>query len=131
MKTGDVIIGDTRESLRVLETGSAPTFYLPPDDIETKVLHPESGESWCEWKGRATYWSLVLPDRIIERVAWSYGKAWPGYEAIRDHIAFYPTRIDCSVDGERAQGQPGDFYGGWVTADIVGPIKGDKGTSGW
>jgi hypothetical protein len=47
-------------------------------------------------------------------------------------IAFYPGRVDrCFLDEEAVQPQEGNFYGGWVTAEIVGPFKGGEGTSGW
>ena len=52
--------------------------------------------------------------------------------AIRDHIAFYPAPMDgCFVGDERVTPQPGGFYGGWVTADLAGPFKGEPGTMGW
>jgi hypothetical protein len=56
----------------------------------------------------------------------------PGFEGIRDAVAFYPAAMDeCSVDGEVAQPQPGGFYGGWITTGITGPFKGEPGTQGW
>ena len=56
----------------------------------------------------------------------------PGYEALAGHVAFYPGRMDaCFVDDERVQAQPGDFYGGWITTQVVGPFKGDVGTYTW
>jgi hypothetical protein len=49
-----------------------------------------------------------------------------------DHVAFYPTMMDaCWVGGEKVEAQEGDFYGGWITPDIVGPFKGAPGTWGW
>jgi hypothetical protein len=56
----------------------------------------------------------------------------PGCESIRDHLAFYPGRVDaCFVDDEQVRAQEGDFYGGWITADIEGPFKGGPGTRSW
>ena len=70
--------------------------------------------------------------RRAARAAWTYTEPALGFEAIRDAIAFYPARMDeCTLDGERVQAQEGDFYGGWITADIVGPFKGAAGTLGW
>ena len=55
-----------------------------------------------------------------------------GFAGIRDYLAFYPSRVDaCFVDGERVRAQAGDFYGGWITENIVGPFKGEPGTMGW
>ena len=56
----------------------------------------------------------------------------PAYAALRDHVAFYPSRMDaCWLDDERVQSQAGDFYGGWITAELRGPFKGGPGTTGW
>jgi hypothetical protein len=63
---------------------------------------------------------------------WSYPLPTPGYEPLTDAVAFYPARMDeCLLDGERVRPQPGGFYGGWITDDVVGPVKGDPGTAGW
>jgi uncharacterized protein (DUF427 family) len=125
-------IADTMRGLRVLETAGAPVYYLPPVDVRMDFLWPKSGTTSCEWKGAAHYHTLVMPGRTVPYVAWSYPDPNPGYEAIRDHLAFYASRVDEAwVGDERATPQPGDFYGGWVTSRIVGPIKGGPGSSGW
>jgi uncharacterized protein (DUF427 family) len=120
------MLADTRRALRVLETASPPTFYLPRADVRAEVLVAASGASWCEWKGRARYWSIGAAP-----IAWSYDAPLPGFEALRDHVGFYPGRIACFVAGERVAPQPGGFYAGWVTREIVGPWKGEPGTEGW
>ncbi|MEM7436955.1 MAG: DUF427 domain-containing protein [Myxococcota bacterium] len=128
----DVPIADTRNALRVLETASPPVFYLPPSDVDTDRLRRERGSSLCEWKGAAAYWSWVTDDgHALSNVAWSYPKPFPEFEAIRDYISFYPARVTCYVGSERVGPQPGGFYGGWVTSDVVGPFKGEPGTGGW
>jgi hypothetical protein len=86
----------------------------------------------CEWKGAASYYAVTVYDKRIENAAWHYPDPAPGYEPIRDYIAFYPQLMDaCYLDGELVKGQPGKFYGGWITRDIVGPFKGEPGTEGW
>jgi uncharacterized protein (DUF427 family) len=119
----------TRAALRVLETASPPTFYLPADAIVPGALVPATGRSRCEWKGEARYWALAEAPEAP--VGWSYPDPFAAFAALRDHIAFYPGRVACYVDGERVRPQAGDFYGGWVTDEILGPFKGDPGTSGW
>lgn len=120
-------------ALRVLETSHPPTIYIPPDDVRPELLvRSEARPTWCEFKGAATYLDATLPDRTVHAVAWSYGEPTAGYEALRDHVAFYPGRVDAAwLDDERVVPQPGGFYGGWVTGDLVGPFKGDAGTAGW
>jgi uncharacterized protein (DUF427 family) len=91
-----------------------------------------AGSSFCEWKGRARYYSVVVEGRRAERAAWYYPAPVPAFDAIRNHVAFYAAPMDeCTVDGETVHPQPGGFYGGWITADIVGPFKGSPGTNGW
>ncbi len=115
----------------MLETSHPPTWYLPPDDIVDGVLRPGRGHSICEWKGRATYWDVVVGGRRLPRAAWSYPRPLEPYAAIADHVAFYPTELTCTVEGETVRPQAGGFYGGWITSDVSGPFKGDPGTLDW
>jgi len=127
-----VTIADSNRALRVLETAGPPVYYLPPADVRTDLLEPSPHRTACEWKGEAAYHSLILAGRTTPNVAWSYPEPLPGYEAIRDHLAFYAGLVDEAwVGDERATPQPGRFYGGWVTSRIVGPFKGEPGTQGW
>ncbi|MEZ5292041.1 MAG: DUF427 domain-containing protein [Vicinamibacterales bacterium] len=128
---GEFVVARSTRAVRVLETASPPTFYLPAADVTPGVLVPAAGSSYCEWKGQAGYWTVVTPGGRHERVAWSYPAPLPAFAAIRDFVAFYAGRIECFVNGERVRSQAGDFYGGWITDDIVGPFKGESGTSGW
>lgn len=121
-------LADTRSSLRVLETASPPTFYLPPGDVDVARLVPAPGRSFCEWKGEATY--LALADGA-DPIAWTYRNPFAEFVSLAGFVAFYPGRVPCFVDGERVRAQAGGFYGGWVTDEIVGPFKGEPGTSGW
>jgi len=127
-----VTVAETRHAQRVLETSHPPVYYVPREDVALEYLVEAPGSSWCEWKGRASYYDVVVGQARAERAAWTYRHPSPGYEAIQDHVAFYPGRVDaCYVDGERVTPQPGGFYGGWITRDVVGPFKGDPGTRGW
>jgi len=127
-----VTIADSRRALRVLETAGPPVYYLSPEDVRTDLLRPSPHSTFCEWKGDAAYHTLELGGRTIHNVAWSYPHPLPGYEAIRDHLAFYAGLVDEAwVGDERATPQPGRYYGGWVTSKIVGPFKGEPGTQGW
>jgi uncharacterized protein (DUF427 family) len=133
IELGGELIADTRRAQRVLETSHPPTYYVPFDDIAPGVLTPAGGRTtFCEWKGIASYYDVVVDGARAERGAWTYHDPSPGFEAIRDAVAFYPGRMDaCYVDDERVVAQAGDFYGGWITSDVVGPFKGEPGTSGW
>ena len=127
-----VTVAKTNRAHRVLETSHPPVYYIPPEDILAGALIANPKQSWCEWKGRARYFDLQVEGRTIPSVGWSYPSPTPAFASIRNFVAFYPSKVAaCYVDGERVRSQEGDFYGGWITADVVGPFKGAHGTMGW
>lgn len=127
---GETVV-DTDRALRVLETHHAPTYYVPPDAVRA-TLTPARGRSLCEWKGTAAYWDVAAGGVVAPRAAWSYASPTPRFADLRDHLAFYATAVEaCFVDEERIEPQPGDFYGGWVTSDLDGIVKGGPGTRHW
>ena len=131
-----VVIADTRRAKRILETSHPPSYYIPPEDIRLKeYFKPASsrGTSFCEWKGTASYYTIEVNGKKIDGAAWYYAKpSAKEFASIKDHVAFYAGKMDeCRVDGERVTPQPGQFYGGWITKDVVGPFKGEPGTMGW
>jgi uncharacterized protein (DUF427 family) len=129
---GGVIIADTRRAKRVLETSHPPVYYIPQEDIRMEYFTPVHGQSFCEWKGMANYYSITVGEKAAVSSAWYYPNPTPAFDALKNYVAVYPALMDaCTVNGERVTPQPGDFYGGWVTSDIVGPFKGEPGTLGW
>ena len=132
---GGTLVARTRRAVLVLETAHPPSFYLPWADVVPLLLTAAPGASTCEWKGPARYWSLTENNaqgaRTLPGVAWSYPQPLAGAEALADCVAFYPADLDCTVDGARVLPQPGGFYGGWITPELVGPFKGGPGSSGW
>ena len=129
---GGAVVAESTSALRVLETSHPPGIYIPPSDVQIGVLVPNPATSVCEWKGRAVYWDALLGDTRVESAAWSYPSPSHGFEAITDYVSFYPGRIDeCYLGDELVTPQEGGFYGGWITADVVGPFKGAPGTWGW
>lgn len=126
------VIADTRAGFRVLETSHPPVYYFPPEDIRRDLVVTAPGDSFCEFKGSAVYWSIVAGDQRTDRAAWSYPNPTAGFAPIRDYLAFYASRVDaCWVGQERVTPQQGDFYGGWITSRVVGPFKGAPETAGW
>lgn len=129
---GGVEIARSTAALRVLETSHPPVYYLPPADVVAGVLTASARSSYCEFKGMAAYCSVVAGGRHEADAAWYYPQPSPGYEQLAGHIAFYPARMDaCFVGAEQVRPQEGDFYGGWVTASVVGPFKGGPGSRAW
>lgn len=120
-------IAESNRAVRVLETSHPPVFYIPRTDVDMSLLTPNGRSTVCEFKGRAVYWDLDS----LRSVAWSYPDPTTGFESIANHLAFYPSKVDCFVDNERVVAQEGDFYGGWITSEVRGPFKGGPGTWGW
>ena len=125
---GDGLLADTRRAMRVLETASPPTYYLPPEDVDFTRLVDAPGSSFCEWKGRANYYALATGGGVV---AWQYREPSESFAAVTGYLSFYPAKVLCTVDGERVRPQPGDFYGGWITDEVTGPFKGEPGTGHW
>lgn len=122
---------DTTDALRVLETSHPPVFYLLIDEFGD-ALTPTDGASFCEFKGAARYFDVHGGGVTAERAAWNYPAPLPGYEVLFDRVAVYAGPMDrCLVDGEQVVPQPGGFYGGWITPEVVGPFKGVPGSHGW
>lgn len=129
---GGTRIALSTRALRVLETSHPPVYYLPLDDFAEGALQPAEGSSFCEFKGRASYYDVVAGAARAARAAWRYPDPAPGYEELSETAALYPGRLDLiRVDGERVRAQEGDFYGGWITSRVTGPFKGAPGTLGW
>lgn len=128
---GGVEILRTHDALRVLETHHAPTYYLPMASIRAEA-RDAPGRSFCEWKGRARYWTLAAGDAVAPRCGWDYPQPNPRFAALAGHMALYAHAMDrCRVGGMDVTPQPGDFYGGWVTPNLTGIVKGGPGTEGW
>ena len=128
----DFTIADTRKGIRTLETSHPPSYYFPPADVARLVLRRSSRRSFCEWKGEAVYFDVIVHGETLRDVAWSYPDPNAPFGSLRDHVAFYAWPFDgCFVDDERVTPQPGNFYGGWISSKVAGPFKGPTGTMSW
>jgi uncharacterized protein (DUF427 family) len=133
LELGGEVLAESDRALRVLETHHPPTIYLPPEDVRGNLLVQSAARAtMCEFKGAARYLDAVVAGRRLRAVGCSYPDPVPAYQALRDHVAFFPGRVDAAWLGdERVEAQAGDFYGGWITADLEGPFKGAPGTLSW
>ncbi|NEO25720.1 MAG: DUF427 domain-containing protein [Kamptonema sp. SIO4C4] len=126
-------LAESDKTYRVLETSHPPVYYIPPEDVKREYLTASPRQTFCEWKGVATYYTIKVGDKQSANAAWCYSNpSDPRFAPIDNYIAVYPSLMDaCYVDDEQVQPQEGDFYGGWITQKIVGPFKGGVGTWGW
>lgn len=126
------VLAQTSKAFRTLETSHPPSYYFPPEDVDMSRLVANGHRSFCEWKGVAGYFDLRLGSTVVRNAAWAYAEPTEPFQAIRGYLSFYASRVGaCYVNDERVEAQEGDFYGGWITANLVGPFKGAPGTGGW
>ena len=131
LRLGGALVSETARALRVLETHHAPSYYLPPADIHA-TLRPAIGTSLCEWKGAARYYDVIAGGKTATRAAWAYDKPTARFAALAGYVAFYAGLMEEVWVGDlRVIPQPGSFYGGWVTPNLDGQIKGAPGTQHW
>ncbi|HMB09093.1 DUF427 domain-containing protein [Saliniramus sp.] len=125
------IVARSESTWRVLETHHAPTYYIPPQDVQA-TLRPASRSSYCEWKGAARYFDVIVDGAVAQRAAWCYDNPSGHFAPLAGYLAFYAGQMDeCRVGDVVVIPQPGDFYGGWVTPNLDGIVKGGPGTRGW
>jgi len=132
VRFGGIVVADTNRAIKVMETSHPPVYYIPPEDIRLDVCELSPHHTFCEYKGQASYYTMRTGGSEAHNAGWFYPEPSPGYEILRDHVAFYPALMEeCTIDGETVTPQPGRFYGGWVTRDVVGPFKGEPGSYVW
>lgn len=125
-------VARSERAVRVCETAGGPVVYLPPEDVSADALQPAGGGgSFCEWKGSASYFDVVAGDARAAQAAWAYPDPTPAFQPIAGWLSFYPALVECRLGDEVVRPQPGGFYGGWMTDEITGPVKGEPGTGGW
>lgn len=129
---GGATVVDAPQALRVLETSQAPAYYVAPDHVDHGLLRPNPQQTFCEWKGVASYADVVVDGTEATGAAWTYRQPTDRFAELVDHWAFYAQAVDeCWVDDERVNPNEGDFYGGWITSNLTGPFKGAPGTRHW
>ena len=131
VELGGHCVAETTAGLRALETYHAPTYYFPREDVLAK-LTPAVGRTFCEYKGVAAYFDVEIEGVQAEKAAWLYEKPSSTFSRIAGYVAFYAGKMSaCYVGSMRVMPQPGSFYGGWVTPNLQGEIKGGPGTNHW
>ncbi len=132
IELGGMVIARSTKSWRVLETSHPPTYYVPRAAFVEGALRLTTGATWCEWKGKATYYDLVAGDTVVQAGAWNYPEPTPRFADLSDAISLMPAVVDrITINNEVVTPQEGTFYGGWITSRVVGPFKGAPGTSHW
>jgi uncharacterized protein (DUF427 family) len=129
VEVGGVVIADTRRAVVARQTGIAPVFYIPRDDIRMNRLVPSTRTSHCPYKGDAVYFAVEVDGHRFGAAGWSYPDPLPEASAIANAIAFYAHVVDATVDGARAAAPDWKWVGGWVLPWTLGPFKGPEGAA--
>jgi uncharacterized protein (DUF427 family) len=114
VRFGGETIADSRRAVRVTEPGHPPVYYIPPEDVRVELLVANDEMTHCPLKGDAHYYDIAIDGERAESAAWCYPEPKPGFEAIRHGIAFYPARVDATIDGRQVKPEEDPYYGGWV-----------------
>jgi uncharacterized protein (DUF427 family) len=103
VRAGDRVVADTTSPLVLYESGFAPRWYVPRDDVVAEALTAEDLQTFCPYKGIASYYEIGG----AAHAAWSYRAPFDDMEAIGDLVSFEPDRVDVTLDGERLELEPG------------------------
>jgi uncharacterized protein (DUF427 family) len=99
----DKVVADTRAPLVLYESGFAPRWYVPRADVVAEALDPVEGQTFCPYKGLASYYSVGGAGSA----AWSYRAPFEEVARIADLVSFYPERLTITIDGGRLKPVPG------------------------
>ena len=94
---GEILV-DTEKPLVVRETKHEPVLYFPREDVRMELLERTDHETFCPFKGEASYWNLVAGGRREENAVWSYEDPFDQVAGIKDYVAFYADRVEWSRD---------------------------------
>ena len=98
VKVGDRTVADTTDALTLQEASYPAVQYVPLADVDPAVLRPSDQQTWCPFKGEASYYSLVTDDTDLTDAIWTYRAPHEAVAEIKDHVAFYPDKVDISID---------------------------------
>ena len=98
------IVADTTSALALTEASYPAVFYVPRSDIDEALLRRTETSSYCPYKGDCSYFAVEAPDGDIEDAAWSYEKPFEAVASIGDFLAFYPQRVEITVEDAPQKG---------------------------
>jgi uncharacterized protein (DUF427 family) len=99
----DRVIADSSRPLVLYESGFAPRWYVPRADVDEAALAPAAGQTFCPYKGLASYYDIAG----ARKAAWSYPDAWPEARRISGLVSFEPDKVEVPLDGTRLRLEPG------------------------
>ncbi|MEV0717120.1 DUF427 domain-containing protein [Asanoa sp. NPDC050611] len=103
VRDGNRVVADTVRPRALYESGFAPRWYVPRDDIDPAALEPVERQTFCPYKGLCSYYDIGGRSRA----AWSYEEAWPEVHLVSNYVSFEPDKVDVWLDGKQLALEPG------------------------
>jgi uncharacterized protein (DUF427 family) len=100
-RVGETVIADTSAALTLREAGYPPVRYIPLNDVVPGTLRPSTSDTYCPYKGDASYYDVVLPDgKELTDAVWTYRAPYAAVDAIAGHVAFYTDRVQVNAEAQ-------------------------------
>lgn len=94
---GDRTVADTSRALALHEADYPVVYYVPLQDVDRTLLERTQHSTYCPYKGDASYYSIPVGGDAAENAVWTYEQPREAVAAIKDHVAFYPDRVQIAV----------------------------------
>lgn len=94
VKAGGRVVADSRAALTLQEAAYPPVLYLPRADVDMALLERTAHATYCPYKGDCAYYSIPAGGERAVDAVWTYEQPFEAVAAIREHVAFYPDRVD-------------------------------------
>ena len=105
VRVGETTVAASGRAVKLLETRHNPVWYLPMEDVDQTLIRATDTDTYCPFKGHASYWSVVTPDTTIEDAFWAYNAPYDECAEIAGYASFYGDKVDLFIDGEAADAQ--------------------------
>jgi uncharacterized protein (DUF427 family) len=100
VRVGGTVVAETDNALSLAEASYPVVQYIPLADVDQSLLERTTTQTYCPYKGDASYYTLQVPDGNAETdLIWTYEHPYPSVAEIAGHVAFYPNRSEITVDG--------------------------------
>lgn len=98
VRSGEHVIAETDAALTLREASYPPVQYVPLADVDPAVLRPTDTQTYCPYKGDASYYTVSTPAGDVQDAIWTYETPYPAVGEIAGHVAFYANRVQITVD---------------------------------
>lgn len=101
VKAGEQVIARSNRAVELQETRHRPVWYMPLEDVDSSLITATETDTYCPFKGHASYWSVTLPDQTIDDAIWAYMSPYDECSAISGYASFYTNKVDLLIGGKQ------------------------------